>query len=171
MSNFSDKAKQILATVAPMLGTALGGPFGALAGTAISAALGGSDKAAETAILSGNPDVLMKLKQAELDFQTKLKELDIQEEQLHFTDIDSARKREMTVRDYIPGILACGVSIGFFSVLGFLLKYGKPVEGGDALLVMLGALGGAWGSIIAYYFGSSAGSAQKNDALAKLAGK
>ena len=171
MSNFSDKVKQIIATVAPTLGTALGGPFGALAGTALATALGGSDKAAEPAILSGNPEVLAKRKQAEFDFQAKLKELDIQEEQLHFTDIDSARKREMTVRDYVPGILALAVTVGFFGVLSYMLRFGKPVEGGDALLVMLGALGGAWGSVIAYYFGSSAGSAQKNDALAKLAGK
>ena len=173
MSNFSDKAKAIIASIAPTLGTALGGPFGALAGTAIATALGGSTdpKAAETAILAQSPDVLLKLRQAENDFQIQLKTLGIAEEKLVYDDIDSARRREMTVKDWVPGMLAISVTLGFFGVLGFLLVNGKPVNGGDALLVMLGALGGAWASIIAYYFGSSSGSAAKNELLAKLGAK
>lgn len=173
MSSFSDKAKAIIASIAPTIGTALGGPFGALAGTALATALGGSTdpKATETAILSGNPDTLLKLRQAELDFQAHMAQLKIDESQLVYQDIDSARKREMAVKDWVPGILAVGVTLGFFGVLGFLLVNGKPTTGGDALLVMLGALGGAWASIIAYYFGSSSGSAAKNVLLEKLTAK
>src|ERR1700681_4643027 len=147
MSNFTDKAKQVLSTIALTLGTAIGGPFGTLAGLLVSKALDtptGDDKAAETQLLQASPDTLLKLKQAELDFQAHMKELGITEEKLIYDDNASARQREIAVHDRTPAVLAYGVTLGFFGVLGFMLAIGKPKEGGDALLVMLGSLGTAW---------------------------
>ena len=74
--------KSIVKSVAPILGTALGGP---LAGTAIKV-LGetilGDGEATETqvqeALLKGlNPDALVKLKEADQAFAVRMKELDI----------------------------------------------------------------------------------------------
>jgi len=63
--SFGSTAKQIIATVAPVLGTALGGPFGGLAGGILAKYLGTSDpKAQEAAIASADPAVLLQLKQA-----------------------------------------------------------------------------------------------------------
>lgn len=170
--NLGQKAKQILGTLAPMLGTAIGGPFGALAGAALSQALGVSPddaKATEAALLGASPDTLLKVKQAEQDFTVKMRELGISEEKLVFDDIANARGREIALKDQTPAILAYVITVGFFGTLGFMLWFGKPAVGGDALLVMLGSLGTAWAGVVAYYFGSSSGSARKDATISDIA--
>jgi hypothetical protein len=168
--SFGSTAKSIIASVAPLVGTALGGPFGTLAGTMLAKALGTSDpKAQEAAITSGDPDILLKLKQADNDFQTQLRQLQIDEEKLTFDDRANARAMEIATKDTTPKYMAYLITLGFFGVLGYLLAYGKPQQGGDVMLVLVGSLGTAWTGIISYYYGSSAGSAAKTDAINKIA--
>jgi hypothetical protein len=172
MSSLSEKAKSIISTVAPLLGTALGGPLGGMAGTLISQALGvkpGDDKALEAAITSGNPDLLLQLKNADQAFSVKMEELGIQREQLEFQDTANARGREIALHDNTPKILAYAITAGFFGVLAAMLFGVIPKEGHDALLVMLGSLGTAWAGITTYYYGSSASSKRKDDALVSIA--
>lgn len=163
--------KGIARTVAPGIATALGGPLAGVAASALSDALLGRPDASEgeiaQAITTGGAEALAKMKAAEQAFQVRMRELDIDLERIHQSDRDGARKREAATGDvWTPRLLAVGITGGFFGVLGWLLTHGKPDAGGDALLVMLGALGGAWASVVAYYFGSSAGSAAKTDLLA-----
>jgi hypothetical protein len=169
--SFSDSARRIISTVAPLLGGALGGPLGAAAGSFIAKELGAGDpKAAEAAILSGDPQTLLALKKVETDFRQHLADLGVEEEKIAADDRASARAREMALKDWTPMILAFGITLGFFSVLGWMLHGGVPKDGGgEALLVLLGSLGTAWTGIVAYYYGSSAGSASKSDALNKIA--
>lgn len=170
--SFGEKAKQVLATVAPLLGTALGGPLGTVAGTLLAGALGtppGDQKAAEAALLTATPETFAKLKQAEMDFQARMKELDISEEKLVYDDIASARTRETIVKDRTPSILALLITVGFFGTLTFMLTKGIPTAGGEALLVLLGSLATAWAGVVSYYFGSSMGSATKDKTLSDIA--
>ncbi|MDE1906857.1 MAG: hypothetical protein KGH75_10465 [Rhodospirillales bacterium] len=80
-------------------------------------------------------------------------------------DRDSARKREVAVRDWMPGILAVTVTCGFFGLLAYLLRFQVPEDNRDVLNILLGSLGTAWLSIIGYYFGSSLSSAKKDAAI------
>ena len=65
-----------------------------------------------------------------------------------------------------PRILAYLVTFGFFGVIAALIRGDVNPQGHDVLLVMLGALGTAWATIINYYFGSSSGSAAKDRVIA-----
>lgn len=161
--------KALLASVAPTLGTALLGPLGGLAVSAIGDALG-MDKASEkdlSARLAGaTPDDLLKIKQADQDFEKHMADLGVDLEKVAAGDRDSARKRQMEVKDRTPAVLAGFVTLGFFAILAYMLVKGLPASGNEALLVMLGALGTAFGSVIAYYYGSSVGSARKDAVIA-----
>jgi hypothetical protein len=175
--NLLKEAGHVLATVAPTIATAVGGPFAGMAVTALQKALGlspsdtpaASQAAIEQAMLTATPEQILALKQAENAFTVQMEQLGISREQLVLQDIANARAREIAVKDNTPEVLAYMITAGFFSILGYLLVEGKPAQGGDVMLVLVGSLGTAWTGIIGYFFGSSAGSADKSAALNKIA--
>ena len=166
--------KKILGAIAPTLATAIAGPIGGLAVQVLGDALGidepTQDKIAD-AFKSGQMtgEQIVAVKQAEQAFLIRCKELDIDLERIHAGDRASAREMQKATKSRVPAVLAFMVTLGFFGVLGALMHLGKPTNGaGDALLVMLGALGSSWLAIVQFYFGSSAGSAAKTDLLGAL---
>lgn len=163
--------KQILSTVAPVLATAAGGPLAGVAVKTIAAQLLGRPDApqsdVEQAVLAADPQTLLKLKEIDLEFEKSMQSAGIELERIEAEDRANARSRETVLKDHTPSILAYSVTVGFFGTLGFMLVHGKPENGGDALLVMLGALGSAWTAICSYFFGSSAGSKHKTEVMAR----
>lgn len=166
----------LVRTVAPSIASAVGGPLAGMATKAISEALLGKPDGTEdelaAAVARATPDQLLALKKAENEFMLQMRELDIDLERISNEDRDSARNREIKTRDLTPKILAGFITTGYFGVLFYMLTHGLPTTGGsEAMLVMLGTLGTAWGGVVAYYFGSSAGSKEKTEAMNRMVRK
>lgn len=166
----------LVRTVAPSIASAVGGPLAGMATRAISEALlgkpDGTEEELQAAASKATPEQLLALKQAENEFSIKMRELDIDLERIANADRDSARKREVETKDWTPRILAALITAGYFGVLFYMLRNGLPTHGGsEAMLVMLGTLGTAWGGVVAYYFGSSAGSKEKTEAMNRMVRK
>lgn len=169
--NLGAKAKQILATVAPLLGTAIGGPFGTMAGTLLSEALGtpaGDEKAAEAALLSASPEALLALKNADQAFSVRMKELGIEESKLAYDDTANARAREIAIRDNTPRNLAY-IVLGFAGACIAATLAGWTKVDSALAGTLIGYLVAEARSALAYYFGSSKGSKDKDDAIAEIA--
>ena len=159
----------LIGSVAPTIATALGGPVAGMAVKAISGALFGHDGASKddimTALANPTGDQLAALKKIDADFAVQMKALDIDLERSAAGDRASARDMQKETRDWIPRALAVSVTVGFFAILLYMLVYGLPTTGNEALLLLLGALQTAWGGIIAFYFGSSSGSQKKDQMI------
>jgi len=167
--------RKIVSTVAPTLATALGGPLAGMATAAVIGALGieddGADpQAAEEKIAqilaSPNPEIMLKLKEADHQFKIDLGRLGIDLERIHAEDRDSARRRQVALKDSTPAYLAVMLSAMFFGSLYMIFQIGIPEANKPLIHVMLGSLGTAWISAMTYFFGSSTGSKTKEQALA-----
>lgn len=172
MAGVWDTAKGVLREVAPALGTAIGGPFGGIAGRALSNALFGSDDANEEeiaeAIVRADPAQLLALRKADQEFEARLKELDIDLERVHAEDRRSARDRQVKTGDLMPAFIAGAALLGFFGILAAMIFVTIPPEAAQPLAVMLGALATLITQIGAFFFGSSKGSSDKNAMLERM---
>lgn len=174
MSDLLDTAKDILKTVAPSLGVAVGGPFGGMAAKVITGALLGEETddidVALDAVKNASPEQLALLKKADHDFEVKMKELDVRLEEVASKDRDSARRRQIETKDKMPAVIALASLTGFFGILATMIFVEVPQAAQDPLNIMLGALGSLVTQLGAYYFGSSSGSFQKNAIIERLMG-
>jgi len=155
-----------LEQIAPTIATCLGGPLAGLAVTAVSKALGIDEDKVNDTIQDGklNADQITSIKQAEIELQSKAQELGLNFETLAVQDRSSARDMQKSTNSFIPPVLSILVTVGFFGIL-VALMLGKVDSNNQALMIMLGSLGTAWTGIIAFYFGSSAGSQAKDQLL------
>jgi hypothetical protein len=157
-----------LKQIAPTIATALGGPLAGMAVSAISKAIGVDEDKVQDMISSNklNADQVTQLKLAEIELAKQAQELGLNFEKLAVEDRKSAREMQATTRSWMPPILAGAVTLGFFAIMT-LMFFNKVDSNNPAILMMLGSLGTAWTGIIAYYFGSSAGSQAKTEMMAK----
>lgn len=168
--------KEIVKKVAPVLGSAIGGPFGGLAANSISNAIFGESKSEDEvieAIQSGDPDTLINLKKANNDFQARMRELGIQEQDLVFLDKSNAREMAKGTSIVPQAVLSGVFVVGYFCIVTVVAWLTISPDGINqsfmpVLLMLIGALTTAVPQILSFWFGSSRGSQQKNDLIKAL---
>lgn len=182
--------KKVVQTVAPVIGTALGGPLVGAAVAEVGKAVLGKDNASldevQAAIESGGltQDALLKLKELDVQFKGRMAELGLDMEKLkveqdkaYLADRADARKAGAGK----DNIFYLGLAIlGTFGVIMGLVLYGcfslltggitiKDVAVVAAVFGLLGSVLGYVGAnaqqVVGFYYGTSLGSSQKTAAL------
>jgi hypothetical protein len=136
-------------------------------------ALGLSDKtvdAVKTAIGGATPEQMLALKKADQDFALQMQALGFKQtsdlEAIAASDRKSARDMQIATRSWVPPALAVLITVGYFGILvGMLTQYLKTTDS-QVLLMMLGSLTTAFGLVLSFYFGTTAGSQHKDVLLA-----
>lgn len=125
------------------------------------------------AALTGNSAALEALKQADQQFQLQMQQAGFKQvddlEALAVQDRESARSREVQVRDRTPEIGFYVLTIGFFAALFCLFKFPVPAENKAVVFTMIGSLGTLWIAAGTYFYGTTRGSANKDQVLADIA--
>ncbi len=168
-----------IASLAPTIGGLIGGPIGTAAGSALLAltkALGLKSDASPDEInqaIQQDPQAALKLRMAEMDYQLALNKQKLDEQEMYLKDVQSARQREVETtkatgkRDINQYVLAWVVIAGFFGLVGLLIFHEVPQDQSGVVYMLFGALAAGFTGIMGYYFGSSKGSSEKTDLLAK----
>lgn len=162
-----EKIKNIIGNSAPLVGSLIGGPAGGAVGSLIANAIGtDNDPIAIETALSSDPNLLLKVKQLEYDYKTELQKMaiDAQNVQLkaeaqRLADVQDARAKHKDSK--MPATLTFILSA--MVVLMFLaLLFEPPSSDYSQVLIMItGTVMGAFGTTVAYWVGSSRGSAEK----------
>jgi hypothetical protein len=151
-----DKIAGLIGSVAPTIATALGGPLAGTAASAIAEVLGVNSqdpKALERAMAQATPEQLTEIKKAELNFEARMKELDVDIFALETADIQNARKNH--AKDWTARAIALG-TMGAFIGYVFLVTIQPPDQNSDAIInLVLGYLGGMVSAVTSFYFGAS----------------
>ena len=156
--------KSVIASVAPTVATALGGPMAGLAIKSISNKILDKDDATTAEITAAlqSPENLVKMKDLELDFKKQMKELDINLEKIGADDRNSARLLA-TNTGTTPQVVISTVFIGgFFGALWVL--FSGQVELSDSMenlaFMLLGVLASGVTMILKFWFGGTPNDAE-----------
>ena len=187
--------KALIKTMAPVLGTALGGPLAGAAIKVLGEALLGKPEATQDEVAAAitqdlSPDAFVKMREADNAFKAQMKSMDIdilklnaQTEQAYLADVQSARAANGANQAVFW--LGIAILVTFATLMGFVI-YGSfqlltgtytvqdaAIAGAVSGLIgtVIGYVAGNAQQVVGYYFGSSKGSADKTQALANAASR
>ena len=150
-----ENIKGLIGDLAPTRGAALGGPVGGAAATMLADVLGcdPTPQKIEKALQQATPEQLAEIKKAELDFEVRMKELEVDVFALETKDTQHAR--ESFREDWTARAIAL-MSVMLFGGYILLVTLQPPDANDDGIVnLVLGYLGGIVSSVISFYFGAS----------------
>lgn len=158
--NWKDIAKTI-ATGAPLLGTALGGPAGGAIGAMVASALGVDPKPDAVAdALKNDPGAMLKLQELQFNNEADLRNHAFKIADAEIKDVQNAR--EVHKLSKMPAYICCAltVMVGFLAYLIFFTEI--PAANKEMAYIIFGVISAKWGDSIAFWIGTTRSSAEKN---------
>jgi len=154
----------MLKGIAPGVATAVAGPLGGAAISAIASKLGVGDSVEAVAkAIAGDPTAAAKLQELELEFA-----------KIDAADRDSARQARVAIatsefssqlEKNVPSFLALGVVGLAFILIGILMFLDVPETQQQIVIYVLGFITSSAGQVLSFYFGSSQGSKEKTKVM------
>jgi len=156
--------KNTLASIAPTLATALGGPFAGAATKFLANKFLGDENASESEleqfISTANPEQLLEIKNSDNEFKLSMAKMGVDVFKIAADDKKNARAEHK--HSYMPAVLSVALSLVVAGIL-YMLFYLEPPEGSrDVLFMLLGVVIKEWGGAMQYWFGTTRSSANKD---------
>ena len=147
--------KNLVGAVAPTIAAAIGTPVAGAAVQILTSALGckADERSIEQAVQQASAEDLAKIREAELEFEAKMAEMNVDVFALETADKQDARAKFS--KDWTARAIAIGSLLAFIGYI-FLVTIQPPDQNSDAIInLVLGYLGGTVSAIISFYFGAS----------------
>ena len=150
----------LLKGFAPTLATAVAGPLGGAAISAIANRLGVGETVEEVAkAISGDPAAAAKLQELEMEY-AKLDAADRDSARKAYAEVATSANSSALDKMVVP-ILALGVVGLAFLLIGALMFTNVPTDQQQIIIFALGFITSSAGQVLSFYFGSSQGSKDK----------
>ena len=152
---------QKVADVAPLLGTALGGPAGAALGALVASTLGtGGSPAAVMKKLQEDPQALIRVQELEQQERESFRDHVAKMTQLELADVQNSRE---THKDHwMPSALTVALAIMVGLMAYGLMTMIIPDGSKEVLFLIVGQVLGAFMGTVTYWVGTSRSSYNKD---------
>ena len=155
---------QAIAKSARALGAALGGPAGAALGGIVAGAFGAEAAPDQVAAaIATDPQAAVRLREIELKHAEVVTALATQQYSAVLADVQHARAAH--AGHWMPAALTISLAMMVAGLAAALITLQMPADNQEILYLIAGQLLGAFATAIAYWLGSSRGSAEKQKLL------
>lgn len=174
-------ALNVVKTLAPTIGTALGGPLVGGAIMALESVFGITPKpdastddrqsTLAAAISGATPEQLAAMRAADQSYALAMAQAGFKDTEtlasLVVQDTVSARDMQVATKSLTPPILTLTITVGFFGLLVMLFFVNVPEANKAIVYSCVGSLGTAWLVAVHFWFGDTQASARKTELLAQ----